>query len=1148
MIVAWILVSGFVMAQTDWQWGFGKDGQPGEPAKYDHTLYVDDVVENGDGTQASPFNNIASAIGKASKLMKSMEMRRDTQIRELSPVLWLKLVRQGDRFTMQAAPDKNGAPGAWKDCGNGQTITMPKTFYAGLLICNGHGWPDKLAEAKVDKVRINGKPVAAWKHAQFARGRGTHRVDGDGISLSGYGERMKRNDWDDEGYFLSVQVTGDTEIVARVLSLTPSAKTNKGSIGLMMREIPRRNGKMSMIELFGEQKGGKIAYEVSEFYRKNRPSRGGSVRVIANAGRYYFANSIELPIRDDIADDFFFTIEGRGRVVFSGAEKPNRWKPATWTAVEDRVYKHKLSARGKIAKRSKDAIVALTSGAKGRVHLKPAKKWAKKPGTFAIQGGDLLMALPNGWTAGDFQQASLVEVTIRDVTAFYCNALAGMTPNRGPGNNVIFRNITIEHFGLPMAFNGYTGPRILNRNWLFKDVTFQHNVAGPKIRFIRDYTMDNVKCIKSREYGLGTITAQGRLVNCEIVDNGGNGWSMADKNVWAYNTVISRNSSHGIRMDHMAENLLFENCEVADNAGQGAIFETATGPVTFLNSVISNNLANTTWKGNDGQIGLATAHNFTFDGCTFTYSKHAAFSIYGRMRAHWPINSQYDKPGSLALPPNSMDYMQWGRLRGRDADPELLCQPNGEKPGSFNLGMIVRNCTFNTTGKDTLFYGEHHWDRDEAFDRLIRQELIAYNNEYHNPDNPTPFAIASEPGWNWGKEILGSWGQWQKNGNRKAMYWDPNYRFEAGSSFNGKALRNFTPAKRTLASSGNNKTGKVAGGYIRYEVEYLPFMADGEVELRSDPDASGGKYHKLLADQIGDYGQYVEYALNVPETGEYYVTIDYLRNFGPYEYLGYAQLTIDNQKKADRWLEDAWPNEVDTEYNPFNREHMYWDQSGLTKQFTSVPLGKVNLTAGSHRFRFDPAWKDGFISGDYDITIDAIRLSKSLNPLPAQQVADDSRGILYGFYDLTGTKGKGSGWFTRIPDLSPMKPELRGVIFNVGIMATKPEFGYRFEGFLDVPSTDIYTITAAVKGQANVYIDGKQLIDCNGPHGFYDKEAKESDAWYKYGRIALAEGKHKLRIDYCSFMGNPKFHLFWENSSFERQAIPESAFSYQAPK
>jgi hexosaminidase len=125
-----------------------------------------------------------------------------------------------------------------------------------------------------------------------------------------------------------------------------------------------------------------------------------------------------------------------------------------------------------------------------------------------------------------------------------------------------------------------------------------------------------------------------------------------------------------------------------------------------------------------------------------------------------------------------------------------------------------------------------------------------------------------------------------------------------------------------------------------------------------------------------------------------------------------------------------------------------------------------------------------------------------------------------------------------------MEPVLGGVFDNIGLMAGDEHFGYRFNGYIDVPETGIYTFTLGVHGMANLYIDGQRIIDCDGPHGYWDKEADEADCWYKYGRVALKKGKHAIRIDYRNHHGQHNLKLLWQAESGEREPVPDSAFSH----
>jgi hypothetical protein len=547
---------------------------------------------------------------------------------------------------------------------------------------------------------------------------------------------------------------------------------------------------------------------------------------------------------------------------------------------------------------------------------------------------------------------------------------------------------------------------------------------------------------------------------------------------------MNDNGGTGHRNDHVAENLLFEDCQFNRNGSQSAMFEVAIGPVTFLRCEFSGTRPNEHVE--SGGLMLSSVHNFLIDNCMFRDNAKTAITFYPRERSHNANERGGDNPA------NNLDAGKWSIFSDTENVPLYL--PARWKPINENRNIIVRNSRFEATGADTMFYKQNYWKRGEQYKRNVTEELRAYNNTYRNPDNPRAF---EGPG-----EARLTFHEWKK------ISLFPN--FEAGF-FSGKGANpqtRFVPTGLPVARNGRNaKPAQVAPGFYRYEAENLPFTSTQNVALQRDAAATSGTYHCLMAVQMGDYADHVEYSLNVPEAGEYWLSFRYLQQSGPFQYLGYAQASLNGQPIGN-----------------------YIDQHGLTRQFMTHQLDQVRLSKGMHKLRFYPVWRNGYGSGDYDLSIDNIELSKALNVRGTPKIANASGGLNYQLF---------SGAWDRLPDFSKLTPEKTGQVnnFDLAVAGELTTYAIRFNGFVEVPRDGIYTFYTTVNDGANLYIGDQLVVDNDGIH-----DGERNEAWQKFGTIALQAGKHPIRVDYFNNAGRGQaLEVLYEGPGVEKQSIPATA-------
>lgn len=115
------------------------------------------------------------------------------------------------------------------------------------------------------------------------------------------------------------------------------------------------------------------------------------------------------------------------------------------------------------------------------------------------------------------------------------------------------------------------------------------------------------------------------------------------------------------------------------------------------------------------------------------------------------------------------------------------------------------------------------------------------------------------------------------------------------------------------------------------------------------------------------------------------------------------------------------------------------------------------------------------------------------------------------------------------PDNSLTAPEV-----SVPKAVTVESFGLKFNGFINVPQTAVYTFYLNCDDGGVLKIAGGKVVDNDGLH-----PAKE-----KGGQIALQKGAHPIAVDFIEGGGGYKLELKYSIDNGTPKAIPASWFKY----
>ena len=127
------------------------------------------------------------------------------------------------------------------------------------------------------------------------------------------------------------------------------------------------------------------------------------------------------------------------------------------------------------------------------------------------------------------------------------------------------------------------------------------------------------------------------------------------------------------------------------------------------------------------------------------------------------------------------------------------------------------------------------------------------------------------------------------------------------------------------------------------------------------------------------------------------------------------------------------------------------------------------------------------------------------------------------------------GTWEVLPDLDALAPARRAVV-PAPVLPGGPAVEHvarRFAGFLAVPASDVWTFAVRSDDGARLWIGEVLVVDNDGLHG--DQERR--------GTIALAEGRHPIRVEWFNRTGNQALDVRWARAGAPLAPIPTTSFS-----
>jgi Metallo-peptidase family M12/PA14 domain/Bacterial Ig domain len=156
------------------------------------------------------------------------------------------------------------------------------------------------------------------------------------------------------------------------------------------------------------------------------------------------------------------------------------------------------------------------------------------------------------------------------------------------------------------------------------------------------------------------------------------------------------------------------------------------------------------------------------------------------------------------------------------------------------------------------------------------------------------------------------------------------------------------------------------------------------------------------------------------------------------------------------------------------------------------------------------------------------------------------RPILDRTYLLDAANGVPVQWFAlagdtaALPDFSTLTSYGSALLQNIDIPSTGANFSTSgradllaavFEGYVQVPSTGLWTFSSESDDGSRVWIDGQLVVNNDGLHGMVDRS----------GQVALESGFHRYRIEFFENFGGAGEVFRWEGPGVARAVVPASA-------
>lgn len=102
--------------------------------------------------------------------------------------------------------------------------------------------------------------------------------------------------------------------------------------------------------------------------------------------------------------------------------------------------------------------------------------------------------------------------------------------------------------------------------------------------------------------------------------------------------------------------------------------------------------------------------------------------------------------------------------------------------------------------------------------------------------------------------------------------------------------------------------------------------------------------------------------------------------------------------------------------------------------------------------------------------------------------------------------------------------------FNISNRDVNNNFGFRFKGYINIPTAGSYTFSTTSNDGSLLAVDGTEVVNNDGTHSNIKKS----------GTIKLSAGYHRIKVSYFDYGGGQNLNVRWKGPGFAEQLIPDS--------
>jgi len=166
----------------------------------------------------------------------------------------------------------------------------------------------------------------------------------------------------------------------------------------------------------------------------------------------------------------------------------------------------------------------------------------------------------------------------------------------------------------------------------------------------------------------------------------------------------------------------------------------------------------------------------------------------------------------------------------------------------------------------------------------------------------------------------------------------------------------------------------------------------------------------------------------------------------------------------------------------------------------------------------------GFLKGK---RVSAVSTKVFRKETPALPYYSGAPGLRYRYYE---------GSWLKLPDFASLTPLKTGVTddFNLKERNRDLYYGFTFDGFINVPETDIYTFYLQSDDGSRLVIDDTRVLDNDGTHGMDERRMD----------VALAKGLHRISMQFFQQGGGQGLKLEWKQKKGQRKPVDKSVLSF----